>query len=230
MFKKCPALRDLSHIELGRVLTDIESHMPAGHIYRDNDKITWGHETTHGINARVRNDYNSRMQKRVNAFYVLDDNVAIIEEPKTTIREVAAKVPESLRGSVYNLYLIEQTKSWNDTPLYILDEWTAYTNGSAVRLNLDIESRSETVLHMLEFIVYSICVGMFTDNIDLKHYLTWGTVRAMRLYRFSKMALGDSDRQTKYLKAIRTSTDAAGFREFCRVYFNFEWAESILGF
>ena len=48
-------------------LADIESRMPAGHIDRDSDLVTWAHETTHGINSRCRVWAGSGM----NAFYCL---------------------------------------------------------------------------------------------------------------------------------------------------------------
>ena len=39
----------------GAVLDDLESRMPAQHPYRDRDRITWAHETTHGLNSYIRN-------------------------------------------------------------------------------------------------------------------------------------------------------------------------------
>jgi hypothetical protein len=135
--------------DLGKVLSDIEGHMPAGHIYKDSDKITWAHETTHGINSHLRQKFSNG--QKMNGFYCLNNKAAMILEPPTTISKVAGLVPSSLRGGVYNLYLVSQASSWNDTPLYIFDEWIAYTNGSDCRLDLGIEQRSETVTYMLEF-------------------------------------------------------------------------------
>ena len=58
---RCPPVRTPQN---SSVLADIDSHLPAGHIYwRDDDHpgkaldwISWGHETTHGINSRLRNE------------------------------------------------------------------------------------------------------------------------------------------------------------------------------
>jgi hypothetical protein len=50
---------------------------------------------------------------------------------------VAQKVPQGFRGGVcgvYDLYMVSQAKDWGDSPLYICDEWTAYTNGATVAL------------------------------------------------------------------------------------------------
>ncbi|GAG85123.1 unnamed protein product, partial [marine sediment metagenome] len=76
---------------LGKVLSDIESHMPKGHIYSDPDRITWGHETTHGIHGRLRQKYSKAYAYKIdrsmrgrsvcisldgtNCFYVLKNRV-----------------------------------------------------------------------------------------------------------------------------------------------------------
>jgi hypothetical protein len=229
--------------------------MPAGHIYKDEDKITWGHETTHGINSNLRMKFSSRNNggvvqllgtwvddvhghkvfksyARINAFYVLENRAVVIEEPNTTIETVAQLVPRSLRGGVYQLYMVNQAKSWNDTPLYIFDEWTAYTNGSEVRLDLNIKERSETILYMLEFNVYAICLAQACESEDSQfiNYLKWNTERAMKLYKESKDKLGNSDRHDIYLETMRTGTDAETFRSSAREYLGVDWTKEILGF
>jgi len=225
------------------VLADIESHMPAGHIYKDNDLITWGHETTHGINSHLRMKFQRggygwdgkqwliTQQARINGFYVLENRAAIINEPNTTIRAAAALVPRTLRSGVYNLYMVQQAGQWNDTPLYVFDEWVAYTNGSAVRLNLKITSRGETVLYMLEFNNYAIAVAMAckTENQQFKKFLMWHLERTMELYR-QNLLLGDVSQATAYLEKTKTSPDAEELRAFARQYFGTEWTQRVLGY
>lgn len=232
---------------LGKVLGDIESHMPAGHIYKDSDKITWGHETTHGINSNIRNrnqkwevkykpkfflfreKYLVKAAARVNGFYCLEDRAAVIIEPPSTIRAAAAKVPPSLRGGVYNLYLVQQAGSWNDTPLYIFDEWVAYTNGSEVRKDLGITSRAETVTYMMEFNVYAMSLAMAVkekggyDDTQFKAFLMWNMERTVRIYNSETEA-------TAYLNKLRNNSDAENLRTFARSYFGAEWCKEILGF
>jgi hypothetical protein len=210
---------------LGKVLSDIESHMPDGHIYKDSDKITWGHETTHGINSNLRNKHTS--QGKVNGFCVLENRGVIILEPKTTISAAARLVPSSLRGGVYQLYMVSQAGSWNDRPLYVFDEWVAYGNGAAVRADLNIQQRQETV----EFNNYAIAVAMAarTDDMQFKNFLMWNLERSMKLYEANKN-IGDTSRSTEYLQKTRTSSDAEGLREFARNYFGKEWTKQILGY
>lgn len=250
-FVSYPQVRSVSE-DLGKVLKDIESHMPANHIYKDSDKITWGHETTHGINSHLRMKFSQgnnaslagewtplhdgklvfKSYARINGFYVLNDRAVIIKEPATTIRAVAKTVPPSLRGDVYNLYLVQQAQSWDDTPLYLVDELSSYTNGSEVRYDLGIQTRSETVLYMLEFTVYSLCIPMASNSDDpqLKNFLAWQVARTMKLYQDSKQKLGGAEKQDAYLAKIRTSEDAEQFRSFVRKYLGEAWVSQQLGF
>lgn len=108
------------------LLDDLERHLPARHPYRSTDKMHYAHEATHGVNAGIRNSHGPRD----NAAYLLGDRAWVMPEPSTTLSAVAGAVPRSLRGGGYNLYLQRQQRYWNDQPLYILDEWSAYRNGT----------------------------------------------------------------------------------------------------
>lgn len=102
------------------------------------DGMTVGHETTHQINSEIANAVGGR-DKNV-GLYCLNDVGFRIDEPRgLTISQVASKVPQDFRGGicgVYDLYLIKQAQSWGDRPLYLADEWVAYTNGATVALEL----------------------------------------------------------------------------------------------
>ncbi len=250
-----PPLRQVGEGSLGKVLADIESHMPAGHIYRDSDKITWGHETSHGIASNLRNKANSgQLQKmqtlllphnktfelkipvqsggRKNGFYCLENQAVIITEPNTTIQRVAPLVPRSLRGGVYQLYLISQAGSWGDTPLYLCDEWIGYTNGAEVRLDLGIKSRGETLKFALEFMVYSACIAQASKSQDpqLRNFLMWNTYRCRWLYDESDKKMGLNQPALTYIKTLQTSQDAEGWRQFVRGYYGQDFCKEIMGF
>ena len=226
-FENYPPVRSVNN--LGKVLSDTESHLPAGHIYYDEDKITCVHEGTHGINSNARIKFFNN--KKINAFYVLENRVVVIEEPNTRIKIVANKIPNSLRGEVYNLYLVQQASSWDDTPLYILDEWSAYVNGSACRLDLGIQNRSETVRYMLEFNVYSSCVAWCsgTNDPQLKAFLMWQIERAIKIYKDSG-TLGNLHTSDDYLDKMRKNGDSLEWRIFCQQYFGADWCKEVLGF
>lgn len=230
--------------ELGIVLGDIESHMPNNHIYVANNKVTWAHETTHGINSVLRNKHSkidtifkTATETRpvygggsVNAFYVLKDRYIVLKEPDIKISDVANKIPQSLRGRSYDLYLITQQKDWNDYPLYIFDEWSAYTNGAACHLDLKIDDRSDSILSMFNFNIYSICVAMTVkeqdknyDDKELKAFLRWNIERSFEY-------LNNDSLSKEYLEKIKKSDDAQKFRTFCVNYFGPKWTKKYFNF
>lgn len=232
-----PAIRGRQN-GLGEVLSDIESHMPAGHIYRDNDKVTWAHETSHGLASNIRQKFGR--SGRINGFYCLKDRACVIKEPPTTIQRTAQVIPRSLRGGVYQLYMIQQASSWGDTPLYICDEWMGYSNGTHAGIDLAEKGqwtagrRLGTVRYMMEFNVYTIAmlstVPQHQDE-QLKKFVQWNLERTVDLLSKSKLhdAFTDPSAET-YWKTFQTGVEGEPLRVFARSYFGTEWCLRVLGF
>jgi len=226
------------------VLTDIRNHLPAsyGDYYWDSDLVTAAHETTHGINSVLRNDYNDTGDT-ANGFYALGDRAAIVVEPDIRKSQVNAYVPASLRGPRYQTYLVGQT-DWDDTPLYLWDEWVAYTNGAAAGVDLVQCGKwsygwRDAVMGPLEFTVYALAVGRavaaldpgyFADYPQFREFLAWNARRAMDLYRAgSQMADFAWTDQDDYYQALRTGGDAEPLRAFARDTYGDAWASQVLG-
>lgn len=198
-FDNWPKVRTVTNEKLGKILQDIDSHMPAGHQYSDSNKVTWAHETTHGINANIRNK--NKDSTKVNGFYCLNDRACVIYEPKTTIRAFASTVPQALRGPSYQLYLVQQTNGWNDRPLYLFDEWIAYTNGSETGRELNHQGWYYELLQAHNFNVYSIYLAMHVkktcpdyDDTQMKAFMMWNIERTFRLAApFEKRAIMESE-------------------------------------
>lgn len=216
-------------LRLGDVLSDIRSHINDGGYYNDSDLITAAHETTHGINSNIRNElYDGRS---INAFYCLNGKACVLFEPKTRIEYVAKNVPPSLRGSVYKLYLVDQAASgWGDRPLYLLDEWVSYTNGSAARKDLKIATRAETVKYMFEFNVYILTLLMVLeekeksyDDKELSIFTRWNIERSMQIYNEEKDAKA-------YLELFQNVSDAESLRIFTKKKYGDVWCKKVLGF
>jgi len=112
------------------VIGELEDRMPANHQYRDANRGTWAHETTHGLNSCIRCAHGGH----VNAAYLYGGCALILPEPSFTLADVANATPQEWRGPVFGLYLVQSRGDWNDQPLYILDELSAYVNGSVARL------------------------------------------------------------------------------------------------
>ena len=98
----------------------------------DPDRITYAHEMTHQLNSALRN----KVGQASNAFFVGSDKGwwVSLKEPKVTLSQVAELVHKEYRNEAYELYLKDQQKYWNDQPLYVLDELSAYINGSTVAI------------------------------------------------------------------------------------------------
>jgi len=193
---KWPRLREVSDPKMGVVLGDLESHMPKNHAYRDANKMTWAHETTHGINANIRNKTYDK--EASNGFYVLQDRAILLKEPKTTIHDIALAVPEVLRGPSYKLYLVEQAVAWNDRPLYLVDEWISYTNGAEVGKELNVAGWHYELLQAHNFNVYCTYLAMVVQrdvseyqDTELKKFLKWNTERVFRISMPSEKTVTD---------------------------------------
>ena len=227
----------------GAALTDIVHHLPRsyGDAYYDADTVTWGHETSHGIHAHIRN-YLNDTGDRANGFYVLDDRACLVREPMMRKSDVAPFIPASLRWWRYDLY-ITGSPDWDDTPLYVWDEWVAYTNGAEVgvdrnRRGLWTSGWRGTVDGAIEFTVYAIAVGMaaeahepgyFAREPNFRAFLAYNARRAVRLFREGR-TLPDFawDEQDAFFERFRTSADAADMRAWVRRMLGDSLAEEIL--
>ena len=161
----------------GAVLDDLESRMPAQHPYRDRDRITWAHETTHGLNSYIRN----RLGPRKQSLYVLEGRCVVLDEPShIRLGDVARAVPQSERGQVYNLYLVQQQRDWDDTPTYVLDEWIAYVNGAKCGQELGLDYGSE-VGFAREFTNYARALERIARSPEITAYVRWQESEVARL-------------------------------------------------
>ncbi|KAB2894709.1 MAG: hypothetical protein F9K40_16465 [Kofleriaceae bacterium] len=229
----------------GADLTDIANHLPSsyGNQYWDDDPITAGHETSHGIHAHLRVHVHEGTE-RVNAFYVLGDRAAYVVEPGIRKSAIATHVPPSLRGPRYALYITGQV-AWDDTPLYIWDEWNAYVNGAEVGVDLATNGLwtrgwRDAVMGPLEFNVYALATAKavaagdptyFASNTQFKEFLAWNLRRSMDLFRAGR-TLPDFawDDQDEHYAKLRTSADAEALRAFTRETFGAAWTMDVMGY
>lgn len=239
------AQRGSTGADWGSGLTDIVQHLPTtyGSQYDyPSDRITWAHETTHGINSHLRN-YLNVTGKQANGFYLMKDRFALVVEPSITLSQVGPKVPASLRGSRYQTYLVDQVTSWNDTPTYVMDEWVAYTNGSEVGVELAASGSWTTwrdgVAGTLEFTIYTLALAAAVEAADpayfagytqFREFIAFHAERAMGLYaKGSKMPVFAWASQDAYFAAWQTSSDAKQLRNAARRWFGGAYATAVLG-
>jgi hypothetical protein len=193
-----PAQNEESNPQWGDFLTDIARHLPSqyGDHYYSNDRITHAHETTHGINSHLSNHLRQTSEPGY-GFYVGNDQAIILSEPRIKLSQVAAVIPESLRGSRYQLYCIDQQKYFEDHPLYLFDEWVAYTNGALAGVELTEKKqldmpRNDALIGPMEFSIYALGVAAaiqkhdpdyLRDNKQFRGFLAHELRRSIGIYR-----------------------------------------------
>lgn len=210
----CHPIRDYNSSG-SSTLNDVESHMPSNHRYRDSDKITWCHETNHGLCSNLRG---ALRVSNGNTFYLLNNYVVVLKHPNITINDVSKVIPQNLRGMSYNLYLVQQQQYWNKEPLYICEEWLCYMYGSRTRAELRIQNRAETVQQMIEFMGYTLCMTYINperNNQEYKDFLRLNIQRTLYVYN-QNISIGDISRATAHLEKIKQNKQ---LMDFCKDYF-----------
>jgi hypothetical protein len=191
---------------------------------------TDGHEATHEINSNVRNAQGGM----VNAFYLMDGNVAVLKEPGIRKSAVAAYVPASLRDYRFNTY-VAGARDWDDRPLYLVDEWSAYINGCIVALDDAKSNRgrdnSDRACGCIDLGIYCVALAMAVEKQDPAYFKNeaqfldfmnyqWGRAKEV----FDQAApLFPFDSQDVLLKNLRTSPDAEAMRQFIKTHLNGVW-------
>jgi hypothetical protein len=172
---------------VGAFLADVESHLPPemGWQYRDRDRVTWCHETTHGVHSALRNRHH------LPGFYPGGGKCALVEPPAVTLGEVAAVVPSQLRGTRYNTYLVAQRRDWDRDPLYVWDEWVAYNNGTTTGIEEGARpggGASDDAVACIELSGYALAVAAAARrkgapvSEQFREFLAWELRRSLGLY------------------------------------------------
>lgn len=235
-----PALRPMGPQMGSTVIADIDSRLSASdsRTYHDSSPMTWAHEATHGLQGRLR----ERLGRC--AFYPLGGYAVGLIEPPGTLQQIAQAQPGPLRGSMYRDYLRnpQVTRYWEQNPLYVLDEWTAYTNGSACGLELARAGRTPTdhitnLEQAFEFgLISTVMASLTPSNYDrepLVAYLRWNWVRLRKIQQQSSPYPSlRAELAEALLERLRTGTDAAvaRLRYWCRDTFGEPWLTTILDF
>jgi hypothetical protein len=194
------------------------------------DRVITAHELTHGINSHLRNEHVKAMLRRVNAFYVGGGRYVLLDEPGVRKSQVAEFVPKCLRGDRFRTY-IEEQKDWDEMPLYLFDEWTAYVNGAVVAIEeartkkADPLAKNDMVFACLEFSTYVVALGMAVEKHDREYFRKHEAFRAFLAWHLQRSA--DVFKQGRpfeqfawrpdYLKALKTDADARPLCDFARL-------------
>jgi hypothetical protein len=235
IFVEVPIYRQIA---IDSVLSDVVSHIK-GQPFRSGAKSTQAHETAHGIHSELRNSYSSSMSKKVNGFYVLQGRGVIVEEPKIRKSQVNYFVPENLRSYRWQTYFIGQN-AWDDTPTYIMDEWSAYVIGGKscvddYKKGTYKDGWTDGVSGCLDFSIYTLALCMaiekndpdyWKNNTQFKSFVSWQLRQACDTFVEGRsMDMFKWDKQDLLLKELLTSKEAEPFRKMLKQEFDGVWLD-----
>lgn len=193
------------------VYADIANHCKEWSYYRVNgSKVSSAHEASHGICSYLRNSRISlhtnfrgytfplpeeKIKGGKNCFYVLNDRYVEIPEPNIRKRDCIPFIPQRFRKSRYSLYIAGQ-QAWDDVPLYVFDEWIAYTNGAITAIDLDAkgkydEGQRDNIYGTIEFIAYGLAICMAAEKVgslseELRKFCAFELNRALDCHKRGK--------------------------------------------
>ena len=231
----------------GPLMRDIVNHSPGeADEFSQYDLSTNAHEKIHGINSYICKNSVGKCNYWAGStgLYFGAGKAVLLPNPPMKRSQVRPFVPASLHGRRYKLYLLEQ-EHWEEYPLHILNEWSAYYFGAAVAVEaaeLGIWANGKAGQSgPVEFFVYSLAAGMalkanapeyYAGNPQFRECLRLMGERTMKVYPLvARYPEFNWDRwDDSMYSALRNSPDAAPLRAYAREVFGPEWTASALGF
>lgn len=223
-FVDIPLYRQLLPLDMiyNQVISNSRS-VPFGDVHGRSSNV---HETAHGINNELRNEYKKIYKKNVNAFYAGNGKGIVVENPKIIMMDIIPNIPESLRGYRYNIYFTKQIRHWNDVPTYVVDEWSAYIAGAECSVddfNRNIpQSKSDYVSGALEFSIYSVCLAItvkendpsyWANNTQFKEMIRYYLIKSEKVFMEGQQIF-PFEKQSQMIKNLKHSEDASSLRKF----------------
>lgn len=197
------------------------------------DRYTNAHETTHMVNNDIRN----AQGQGYNGFYVRQGRGVVVKEPRIKKNDMKPFLPKNLCSYRYKTY-VEGQQSWNDQPLYIMDEAIAYWNEGVLAVE-DIQKgihkqESDLISGCVDFSIYSMALAMaiekgdpdyWNTNTQYRNFLLWYLKGAEETYKIGSTMkdLNKFEEQKKLVNALRTAPEAAPMRDFINKYLDGVW-------
>lgn len=217
-----PVYRELMPTEI--IYNEILSHSKQKPFGDAHGRSTNAHETVHGINSEIRIEC-GKSKKNINAFYAGAGKGIVLENPTLTMRDIVPYIPQVLRGYRFDLYFVKQLGSWNDTPTYPMDEWSAYIAGAECAVddaerNLPVE-KSDSVSGSLEFSIYCTALALAVKNKDpeywknneqFKNAIQYYLIKSERIF-FKGKEKYPAKEQDALLDRLRNHDDAKELRD-----------------
>lgn len=173
----------------GGILADVISRCTPQQrqIAYESDRVTFCHEATHQLHSRIRQQFGGTGS--VNAVYCGGGRCLVFREPRIRLSHVRQYVTR-YRNSTYQLYLVSQASSWENEPLYVLDEWVSYANGTQAARELRIDAHgSDTFMlyfsHYADALIQAVEVHdpHYAQLDELRAFVAWHKQRCEELSR-----------------------------------------------
>lgn len=213
----------------GSLYSEVMNRHATGYV--ENSRTTSAHETAHFINSDLRNAWFRQVGNNAAAFYIAPDKGFYTTQPSFRKNQIAAFVPNSLRFSRFPVYITGQTE-WDDKPLYIFDEWTAYIIGGQVGIDdhkrsLPKSDQIDVVEGAMEFSIYAISTCMaiekhdpkFWEDKEFRNFVYFLLHRSKDVFNEGKVIF-PFKRQDGILENLKNSADAKPMRDFITKYFD----------
>jgi hypothetical protein len=243
-FLEVKPFRDETNPKWSPIMQDVMDHRPPDFNYSFDNMSTDAHETIHAINQSICWHNNNTTCAKSSGFYLGDSRGVLLPNPKIKKSQIEQFIPASLRGFRYKTYMIELTWS-EEYPLYILNEWVAYTYGTAAGIDLANHglwtNGKRDQSGPIEFLAYSLATAMALkvnepdycrDNPQFREFLGFMTKRTMEAYtpvaQFPEFSWSKKD--DLIYNNLKSSADAEPLRAYARELFGAEWTNTILGF
>lgn len=218
---KLKKYRDHTETSIYNEVMNYSKDLPFGD---EHGRPTNVHETVHGINSSIRNDF---YKDKVNGFYAGNGYCILIKNPKLKLRQIKNYIPDALKGYRFKLYFEDQLGDWDDTPTYHIDEWSAYIAGAECAVddaknNIYHKQKEDSVSGALEFSIYCTALCMATkdldkeywnDNCQMKQAINYYLIKAEKVF-FEGQTMFPSEKQDKLLYSLRNHEDAKNIRDF----------------
>jgi hypothetical protein len=222
------SLPEFSSPKESSVYGDVLAHSAERPFGDAHGRSTNVHETAHGIHSYLRNKYSK--SKRYNGLYCLNGKAIVLQEPNIRKHQIIEFIPPNLRGYRFETYISGQ-KAWDDTPLYVYDEWVAYVLGGKCNVQ-DVENNkfnegwTDGVSGCLSFSIYAIATCMTVQKYDSQYWQNNNQFRLFTVYMLKqayntfmagrKMEQFKWDKQDKLYDQLLNSEQAIPMRNFIK--------------
>lgn len=209
---------------------------PTSQWHRGDGLATEAHETLHQLAANMRN----KTSVKDAYVYWKEDKGFYVVEPKPAYRQIKDHIQPRFREAakgLYDLYLVEQAKSWDNT-LYILDEWNGYIATAmaaleASKANQWDNENSDPFRGLGEFTYFGVAMletiklsdpNYYRENKAFKAVLAMQLERSVAILRDSYLSEKWRDSAgPKRLEMLLNDSENAKLRNTLKEFFGVAW-------